>query len=42
MSKTRNSGPNAQKVLQSSGIKVITAVSGRAEEALSKYKSKMN
>ena len=30
-------GPNAQRVLQSSGIKVITNVSGRIADALSKY-----
>jgi predicted Fe-Mo cluster-binding NifX family protein len=36
---TGNCGPNAQRVLQSSGIEVITNVSGKAEDALSKYKS---
>ena len=35
---TGNCGPNAQRVLQSSGIEVITNVSGKAEDALSKYK----
>jgi predicted Fe-Mo cluster-binding NifX family protein len=38
---TGNCGPNAQRVLQSSGIKVITDVSGKAEDALSKYKSEV-
>jgi predicted Fe-Mo cluster-binding NifX family protein len=36
---TGNCGPNAQRVLQSSGIIVITNVSGKAEDALSKYTS---
>jgi len=36
---TGKCGPNAQRVLQSSGIKVITDVSGKAEDALSKYKT---
>jgi len=35
-------GSNAQKVLQSSGIKVITDVSGKVENALSQYKSEVN
>jgi predicted Fe-Mo cluster-binding NifX family protein len=35
---TGKCGPNAQKVLQSSGIKVITDVSGKIEEALIKHK----
>jgi predicted Fe-Mo cluster-binding NifX family protein len=39
---TGNCGPNAQRVLQSSGIKVITGVSGRIEDALSKYISEVN
>ena len=39
---TGNCGPNAQRVLQSSGIEVITNVSGKAEDALSKYKSERN
>jgi predicted Fe-Mo cluster-binding NifX family protein len=34
---TGNCGPNAQRVLQSSGIRVITNVSGRVADALSKY-----
>jgi predicted Fe-Mo cluster-binding NifX family protein len=36
---TGNCGPNALRVLQSSGIKVITNVSGKAEEALSQYRA---
>jgi predicted Fe-Mo cluster-binding NifX family protein len=36
---TGKCGPNAQRVLQSSGIEVITNVSGKAEDALSKYTS---
>jgi predicted Fe-Mo cluster-binding NifX family protein len=36
---TGNCGPNAQRVLQSSGIEVVTNVSGKAGDALSKYKS---
>jgi predicted Fe-Mo cluster-binding NifX family protein len=39
---TGNCGPNAQRVLQSSGIEVVTNVSGKAEDALSKYKSERN
>lgn len=39
---TGNCGPNAQKVLQSSGIKVITGTSGKIEDALSKHKSEVN
>ena len=39
---TGNCGPNAQRVLQSSGIKVITGVSGKVEEALKKFKSEVN
>jgi predicted Fe-Mo cluster-binding NifX family protein len=39
---TGNCGPNAQRVLQSSGIKVITGVSGKVEDALSKHKSEVN
>jgi predicted Fe-Mo cluster-binding NifX family protein len=35
---TGNCGPNAQRVLQSSGIKVITGVSGNIKDTLSKYK----
>ncbi|MFC2169599.1 NifB/NifX family molybdenum-iron cluster-binding protein [Acidobacteriota bacterium] len=36
---TGNCGPKAQSVLQSSGIKIITDVCGKAADALSKYKS---
>ncbi len=36
---TGNCGPNAQRVLQSSGIKVITGISGNIKDTLSKYKS---
>lgn len=32
-------GPNAQMVLEQSGIKVISGVSGTAKEALEKFKS---
>ena len=36
---TGECGPNAHRVLQSSGIEVITNVGGKAEDALSRYKS---
>jgi len=36
---TGDCGPNAQRVLQSAGIKVLTGISGNVEEALSKFKS---
>ncbi len=39
---TGNCGPNAQRVLQSSGTKVITGVSGKVEDALLKFKSEVN
>jgi predicted Fe-Mo cluster-binding NifX family protein len=39
---TGNCGPNAQRILQSSGIKVITGVSGKIEDAVIKYKSEVN
>lgn len=39
---TGNCGPNAQRVLQSSGIEIITNISGKAEDALSQYKSERN
>ncbi len=39
---TGNCGPNAQRVLQSAGIKVITNVSGKAEDVLLKYKSEVD
>lgn len=39
---TGDCGPNAQKVLQSSGITVITGVSGKIKDALSKYKSEVS
>lgn len=39
---TGDLGPNAQKVLQSSGIKVITGISGKIKDALSKYKSEVS
>jgi len=39
---TGNCGPNALRVLQSSGIEVITNISGKVEDALSKYKSEGN
>jgi len=35
---TGNCGPNAQRVLQSSGIKVITGTSGKVKDVISKYK----
>jgi len=38
---TGNCGPNAQKVLQSSGIKVITGATGKVKDALAKYKSEV-
>lgn len=38
---TGSIGPNAQRVLQASGIKVITGVSGKIKDALSKYKSEV-
>jgi predicted Fe-Mo cluster-binding NifX family protein len=39
---TGNCGPNAQEVLQSAGIKIVTGVSGKTEDVLSKYKSEVN
>jgi predicted Fe-Mo cluster-binding NifX family protein len=39
---TGNCGPNAQRVLQSSGIKVITGISGKVEDVLSKHKSEVS
>ena len=39
---TGNCGPNAERVLQAAGIKVITGVSGTAEAALSKHKSEVS
>jgi predicted Fe-Mo cluster-binding NifX family protein len=39
---TGNCGPNAQRVLQSSGIKVITGISGKVEDALLEFKSEEN
>ena len=39
---TGNCGPNAERVLQAAGIKVITGVSGTAGAALSKYKSEVS
>ena len=39
---TGNCGPNAQEVLQSAGIKVISGVSGKIEDALLKYKPEVN
>ncbi len=39
---TGDCGPNAQRVLQSSGIKVLTGISGTVEEALLKFKSEGN
>lgn len=38
---TGNCGPNAQRVLHSAGIKVITGVAGNVATALSKHKSEM-
>jgi len=38
---TGNCGPNAQRTLQSSNIKVITGFTGKALDALSKYKNGM-
>lgn len=38
---TGSIGPNAQRVLQASGIKVITGISGKIKDALSKYKSEV-
>ncbi len=34
---TGRCGPNAKRILQSSGIKVITGISGNAEDAISHY-----
>jgi len=34
---TGSCGPNASRVLQASGIKVITGITGRVKDALSKY-----
>jgi len=39
---TGNCGPNAQRVLQSSGIEVITNISGKVEDALAKFRSERN
>jgi len=39
---TGNCGPNAERVLQAAGIKVVTGVSGTAEAALSKHKSEVS
>jgi predicted Fe-Mo cluster-binding NifX family protein len=39
---TGDCGPNAQRVLQSSGITVITGTSGKIKDALSKYKSEVS
>ncbi len=39
---TGNCGPNAQRILQSSGTKVITGISGKVEDALLKFKSEAN
>jgi predicted Fe-Mo cluster-binding NifX family protein len=36
---TGSCGPNAQRVLQSAGIKVITGVSGKIEDVIQKYRS---
>ncbi|MEA2004856.1 MAG: NifB/NifX family molybdenum-iron cluster-binding protein [Acidobacteriota bacterium] len=38
---TGSCGPNAQRVLQSSGITVITGITGKVKEALSKYKMEL-
>jgi predicted Fe-Mo cluster-binding NifX family protein len=39
---TGSCGPNAERVLQAAGIKVITGVSGTAGAALSKHKSEVS
>jgi len=38
---TGDCGPNAQRILQSAGIKLITDVSGKVEDVLLKYKSEV-
>jgi len=38
---TGNCGPNSQRVLESSGIKVITGISGKVRNAISKYNHKV-
>ncbi|MCK4263982.1 MAG: NifB/NifX family molybdenum-iron cluster-binding protein, partial [Candidatus Aminicenantes bacterium] len=38
---TGNCGPNALRILQSSGINVITGLSGKVMDVLSKYKSEV-
>lgn len=39
---TGECGPNAQRVLQSAGISLVTGVSGIIKDAISKFKSKVN
>lgn len=39
---TGNCGPNAHRVLQTAGVKVITGISGTVENVLLKYKSEVN
>lgn len=39
---TGSCGPHAQRVFQSSGIKLITGVQGKVKDAITKYKSEVN
>lgn len=38
---TGNCGPNAQRILEASGIRVVTGISGKVKDALSRYTSEV-